>query len=140
MKGKVYRRRINPSIHQRRAAAKDLISSGASKHHVLGDKLYRDGRKGGGRPRRVKQKFAQLPPASLPAIATERSYPAMCRQIYLSVKNARRENIIFIECNAFRINTRILSIRDCANIFFRRDCFIIELCAIFLHRLSSSIP
>lgn len=41
MKGKVYRRNINPSIHQPRAAAKDLISSGASKHGVLGDKLYR---------------------------------------------------------------------------------------------------
>lgn len=40
MKGKVYRRSINPSIHQPRAAAKDLISSGASKHRVLGDKLY----------------------------------------------------------------------------------------------------
>jgi len=41
MKGKVYRRNINPSIHQPGAAAKDLISSGASKHGVLGDKLYR---------------------------------------------------------------------------------------------------
>lgn len=41
MKGKVYRRNINPSIHQARAAAKDLISSGASKHGVLGDKLHR---------------------------------------------------------------------------------------------------
>lgn len=45
MKGKVYRRSINPSIHQPRAAAKDLISSGASKHRVLGDKLYRDRKK-----------------------------------------------------------------------------------------------
>lgn len=34
MKGKVYRRGINPSIHQARAAAKDLISSGAGKHGV----------------------------------------------------------------------------------------------------------
>lgn len=60
MKGKVYRRSINPSIHQPRAAAKDLISSGASKHRVLGDKLYTEieEEKEGGRSRRAKQKFA----------------------------------------------------------------------------------
>lgn len=51
MKGKVYRRGINPSIHQARAAAKDLISSGASKHGVLLISLPRHriglGRRGG---------------------------------------------------------------------------------------------
>lgn len=45
MKGKVYRRNINPFIHQPRAAAKDLISSGASKHGVLGVISFTGGRR-----------------------------------------------------------------------------------------------
>lgn len=60
MKGKVYRRGINPSIHQARAAAKDLISSGASKHGVLLISLPRHriglGRRGGGHSRSERGK------------------------------------------------------------------------------------
>jgi len=68
MKGKVYRRNVNPSIHQAGAAAKDLISSGASKHGVPADKLRRDRRRGRRTrqarraPSRVQAKIRIAPP------------------------------------------------------------------------------
>lgn len=93
MKGKVYRRGINPSIHQARAAAKDLISSGASKHGVLLISLPRHriglGRRGGGgdiRDPSVEKKIRITPFFVHPLSYTIR-YLSVCRQIYLNIKN-----------------------------------------------------
>lgn len=71
----------------------------------------------------------------------------MCRQIYLivSIKNARGEDITSIESvtclEENRINNKhVLNMREVSPFFRRgRRRFIIELCAIFLRRLSSSI-
>jgi len=116
MKGKVYRRNVNPSIHQAGAAAKDLISSGASKHGVPADKLRRDRRRGRRTrqarraPSRVQAKIRIAPPppparAPLPlrpavvfppawlVATTAAILSATCRQIYLFIGKARRRNI-----------------------------------------------
>lgn len=79
MKGKVYRRNINPSIHQPRAAAKDLISSGAGKHGVLGVISFSRGagRGGGGEGEgegeKARQAKIHIAPLS-PRVASRRSY------------------------------------------------------------------
>lgn len=89
MKEKVYRRNINPSIHQLRAAAKDLISSGASKHGVPGDKLHRDRGREEGRTRASKARQAKIhivplqlssppPPPFLPRVAASEILSAVC--------------------------------------------------------------
>lgn len=112
MKGKVYRRNINPSIHQPRAAAKDLISSGASKHGVLSDKLYRRGMKGEKADARVQGapgKNSHSSPPSPRALTSEILSPT-CRQIYLSVKNAASRGHVasIVAClGENRINTSI---------------------------------
>lgn len=141
MKGKVYRRNINPSIHQPRAAAKDLISSGASKHGVLGDKLYRGIERGKGGEEGVQgapgknSHSSRVTPrphvgdliSDVSSDLSEHQERALSRGHVASIVACLREN---------RINTSINGAPYGANIFAgatarRRRCFITELCAIF---------
>jgi len=117
MKGKVYRRNINPSIHQPRAAAKDLISSGASKHGVPDDKLHRDRERANARVQGAPSKNSHSSPSAFPsrAVAASEILSPVCCQIYLCIENARpQRRYVYSAARLEENKTKIRPLKRCA--------------------------
>lgn len=96
-RGGLQAQHINPSIHQAKAAAKDLISSGASKHGVLAViSFYRDRndertRRGGSGRASSRGYLTKIRIAlyGAPRAAMSKILSPTCRQIYLSMRYRR---------------------------------------------------
>lgn len=118
MKGKVYRRSINPSIHQPRAAPKDLISSGASKHRVFGDKLYTEIEKEKADIQDAPSKNSHSSSGISPRRCDRDLIPYVSSDLSKHQERALRGHYIYRVFRRNRINNiHVLNVHNGANIF-----------------------